>query len=64
MSQSISIFSYASFILFVVVLVSGIFIVYQIPLRWRFVWPLSVAGAQSGRCLRTAYAVRTVHVVN
>ena len=64
MSQSISIFSYASFILYFIVLVSGIFVVDRIPLRWRFMWPLSVAGAEPGRCLRTASAVRPGHVVN
>ena len=64
MSRSSSIFSNASFIIIFFVLVSGMFVVERIPLCWRFMWPLSVAGAESGRCLRTASAARLGHVVN
>ena len=64
MSWYSSIFSNASFIVFFLVLVNGIFVVDQIPLRWCFVWPLSDAGAESVRCLQTASAVRPGHVVN
>ena len=63
MSRSSSIFSNASFVFSFIVLVSGIFVVDRIPLRWRFMWPLSIAGAESGRCLRTDSAVRPGHVV-
>ena len=64
MSQSTSIFSNLYFILYFLVLLSGIFVVDRIPLRWRFMWFLYVAGAKSGRCLQTASAVRPGHVVN
>ena len=64
MSQSSSIFSDASFIISFLVLVSVIFVVDRIPLHWHFVWALSVSGADSGRCLRTASVVRPGHVVN
>ena len=64
MSRSSYILSNASFIVSFLVSVSGIFVVDRIPLRWRFIWPLSVAGAESGRCLQTASAVRPDHVVN
>ena len=64
MSRSSSVFSYAYFILYFFVLVGGIFVVELIPLRWRFMWPLSVAGDESGRCLRTESEVRPGHVVN
>ena len=64
MSWSSSIFSNASYILSFLVFLSGIFVVDRTPLRWRFMWTLSVAGAESGRCLQTASAVRPGHVVN
>ena len=51
MSRSSSIFFNASFFLSLLVLFSGIFVVDQIPLHWRFMWPLSVDDAESDRCL-------------
>ena len=54
MSCSNSIFSNAYFILSFCNLAGGIFVVERIPLRWRFMRPLSVDGDDSGRLLRTA----------
>ena len=64
MSRSNSIISNAYFILSFCVFVGGIFDVERIPLRWRFVWPLSVSGDKSGRFLRTVSEVIPGHVVN
>ena len=63
-SRYVSIFSNATFILSLCVLDSGIFVVEQIPLCWRFMCPLLVAVDDPGMCLWKSAAVRPSHVVS